>query len=135
MPHIHAWKQLHGKNYLFWRGSQAQLVVTELELVKEILNNKDGAFLKERVEGLGKKFFGNGILVAEGEKWSRVRKIANHAFHGESSKGMIPAMIMSVETMLERNDYKIRLPGIRKFLKSRDELEGYYKIKDYEHDP
>jgi len=151
------------------------LVVTEPELVKEILNNKDGAYLKERVEGLMKKLFGDGILVAEGEKWLKVRKIANHAFHGESLKGMIPAMIRSVETMLERwrehegneievyeefrlltsevisrtafgssysegenifdmslklgmiisrNGFKIRLPGIRKFLKLRDDLEA-----------
>ncbi|CAI0462444.1 unnamed protein product [Linum tenue] len=31
-----------------------------------------------------------------------MRKLANHAFHGESLKGMVPAMIASVEMMLER---------------------------------
>ncbi|KAF2298916.1 hypothetical protein GH714_029091 [Hevea brasiliensis] len=31
-----------------------------------------------------------------------MRKLANHAFHGENLKGMIPAMIDSVEAMLGR---------------------------------
>ncbi|XP_058193589.1 cytochrome P450 CYP749A22-like [Rhododendron vialii] len=102
MPHIHAWKKLYGKNYLIWHGPQAQLVVTESELIKEILNNKDGKYLKGRLDVFSKKLIGDGILVTEGEKWSKLRKIANHAFYAESLKGMIPATIASVETMLER---------------------------------
>ncbi|KAH7834713.1 hypothetical protein Vadar_018878 [Vaccinium darrowii] len=132
------------------------------------------------------KLLGDGIVVTEGEKWMKLRKIANHAFYAENLKGMVPAMIESVETMLERwrqheeteidiykesklltaevisrtafgssylegekifdmlmklgmilarNRFKIRLPGIRKFLKLHDDLEEYCKIKDYEHDP
>ncbi|KAI8527486.1 hypothetical protein RHMOL_Rhmol12G0079000 [Rhododendron molle] len=175
MPHIHAWKQLYGKNYLIWHGPQAQLVVTELELIKEILNNKDGTYIKAKVDVFSTKLLGDGIVLSEGKKWSKLRKIANHAFYAESLKGMIPAMIASVETMLEkwrqneemeidvykefrlltaevisrtafgssylegenifdtltklgmiaaRNSFRIRLPGIEKFFKSRDDLES-----------
>ncbi|KAH7839468.1 hypothetical protein Vadar_004535 [Vaccinium darrowii] len=112
-PHIHAWKQLYGKNYLMWHGPQAQLVVTEPELIKEILNNKDGAY--------------------------------------QSVKGMIPAMIASVETMLARwsqhegneielvsictrNSFNIRFPGVGKIFKSSDDIEGPFKIKDCDND-
>ncbi|KAF7123508.1 hypothetical protein RHSIM_Rhsim12G0072300 [Rhododendron simsii] len=102
MPHIHAWKKLYGKKYLIWHGSQAQLVVTEPELIKEILNNKDGTYLKGKPDVITKKLIGDGIFITYGEKWSKLRKIANHAFYAESLKGMIPAMITSVETMLER---------------------------------
>ncbi|KAG5521331.1 hypothetical protein RHGRI_033774 [Rhododendron griersonianum] len=175
MPDIHAWKQLYGRNYLSWHGPRAQLVVTDPELIKEIMNNKDGAYLKGRPDQFSKKLLGDGIVVTEGEKWSKLRKIANHAFYAESLKGMVPAMIASVETMLERwrqreekeievykesrlltaevisrtafgssyfegekifamlmemgtivarNRYKIRLPGIGKFLKLSDDLES-----------
>ncbi|XP_058193595.1 cytochrome P450 CYP749A22-like [Rhododendron vialii] len=175
MPHIHAWKQLYGKNYLIWHGPQAQLVVTEFELIKEILNNKDGTYIKAKVDVFSKKLLGDGIVLSEGKRWSKLRKIANHAFYAESLKGMIPAMIASVETMLEkwrqneekeidvykefrlltaevisrtafgssylegknifdtltklgmiaaRNSFRIRLPGIEKFFKSRDDLES-----------
>ncbi|KAI8527475.1 hypothetical protein RHMOL_Rhmol12G0078400 [Rhododendron molle] len=175
LPDIHAWKQLYGRNYLIWYGPQAQLVVTDPELIKEIRNNKDGVYLKGRPNQFSKKILGDGLSVAEGEKWSKLRKIANHVFYAESLKGMVPAMIASVETMLERwtqhekkeievskesrlltaevisrtafgssylegekifamlmemgtimarNRYKIRLPGIGKFLKLRDDLES-----------
>ncbi|XP_058193593.1 cytochrome P450 CYP749A22-like isoform X2 [Rhododendron vialii] len=175
MPDIHAWRKLYGKNYLNWQGPQAQLVVTDPESVKEIMNNKDGAYHKGRPDRFLKKLLGDGIVVTEGEKWTKLRKIANHAFYAESLKGMVPAMIASVETMLERwrqcegkeievnqesrllssevisrtafgssylegekifamltemgtissrNRFKIRLHGIGKFLKSRDDLES-----------
>ncbi|CAL5428588.1 unnamed protein product [Camellia sinensis] len=102
MPHIDAWIQLYGENYLQWRGPQPQLVVTETQLIKEILNNKDGAFVKTKPSSYGKKLIGDGIVVTRGEKWSKLRKISNYAFHAENLKEMVPAMTASVETMLER---------------------------------
>ncbi|KAF2298910.1 hypothetical protein GH714_029063 [Hevea brasiliensis] len=104
-----------------------------------------------------------------------MRKLANHAFHGENLKGMIPAMIDSVEAMLgrwkqnemkeieafqefkvltseiisrtafgssylegknlfdmltkmavivARNNFKVRIPGIKIFLKNQDDIES-----------
>ncbi|KAL5759322.1 hypothetical protein ACOSQ2_018160 [Xanthoceras sorbifolium] len=101
-PSIYSWVKLYGKNFINWYGHQAQLVVTEPELIKEILNNKDGSYPKTKLEGYVKKLLGEGLVTSEGEKWFKQRKLANHAFHGESLKGMIPAMIASVEMMLER---------------------------------
>ncbi|CAL5430762.1 unnamed protein product [Camellia sinensis] len=189
MPHIDAWIQLYGENYLQWRGPQPQLVVTETQLIKEILSNKDGAFVKTKPSSYGKKLIGDGIVVTRGEKWSKLRKISNYAFHAENLKyctnnfreglvcvqEMVPAMTASVETMLERwrhregkaievyeefklltseiisrtafgssylegknifdmliklstiisrNEFKIRFPGIGKFVKSNDDTES-----------
>ena len=175
LPHIYAWKKLYGKNYLIWQGSQAQLVVTEPELIKEILNNKDGTYSKGKPDVYATKLLGDGIVVTEGEKWSKLRKIANHAFYAENLKGMVPAMTASVDAMLERwrhhdgkeievyeefrllsaevisrtafgssylegknifdmmmklgviigrNSFKIRFPGIGKFVKSSDDIES-----------
>lgn len=67
-------------------GHQPQIVVTEPELVKEILMNKDGAYQKLKAQGHYKRIVGDGLVRAEGEKWTRLRKLANHAFHGESLK-------------------------------------------------
>ncbi|KAL5828588.1 hypothetical protein ACOSQ3_018056 [Xanthoceras sorbifolium] len=101
-PFIYSWVKLYGKNFINWYGHQAQLVVTEPELIKEILNNKDGSYPKTKLRGYVKKLLGDGLVTSQGEKWFKQRKLANHAFHGESLKGMIPAMIASVEMMLER---------------------------------
>ncbi|CAL8095434.1 unnamed protein product [Prunus armeniaca] len=102
-PHVHSWTKIYGKNYLQWHGSKAQLVITEPELCKEILNNKDKAYPKRERESFVKKLLGDGLVTtAEGEKWAKMRKLATHAFHGENLKSMIPAMVASAETMLER---------------------------------
>ncbi|KAH7515792.1 hypothetical protein FEM48_Zijuj10G0064000 [Ziziphus jujuba var. spinosa] len=101
-PHIASWVEIYGKNYLQWYGTEAQLVVTEPEMIKEILNNIHGAFPKFELHPLIKKIIGDGIINSEGEKWAKYRKLSNHAFHGESLKGMSPAMITNVENMLER---------------------------------
>ncbi|XAR55948.1 11-oxo-beta-amyrin 30-oxidase [Bertholletia excelsa] len=101
-PDTYTWANLYGKIFLKWKGTTAQLFVTEPELIKEIMTDKDGWYLKQKLSGHAKKLLGDGMMVSQGEKWSTVRKIANHAFHGESLKGMIPEMISSAEIMLER---------------------------------
>ncbi|XP_061973861.1 cytochrome P450 CYP749A22-like [Populus nigra] len=101
-PHVYLWSKLHGKNFFWWKGSQAQLVVYETEQIKVVLNNKDGNYLKPEVQPYLKKLFGDGLVTTRGEKWFKLRKVANHAFHGESLKDMIPEMVSSVEMMLGR---------------------------------
>ncbi|KAI3892865.1 hypothetical protein MKX03_024254 [Papaver bracteatum] len=102
-PHRHSWINI---NLLYfkglWRGPEPLLCVTEPELIKEILNNKDGVYLKPPTTGHVKMILGNGLSVIDGEKWVHRRKLANHAFYAESLKGMIPAMITAVEVMLEK---------------------------------
>jgi PHYB activation tagged suppressor 1 len=101
-PHIYSWIKLYGNNIISWYGPQPVLIITEPDLIKEVLSNKDGIYPKRKMENLVKKLIGNGLLASEGEKWSKLRKLANHTFHAESLKEMIPAMIASVEAMLER---------------------------------
>ncbi|KAM7487531.1 hypothetical protein LguiB_025015 [Lonicera macranthoides] len=102
-PHIYSWIKLYGKNFFSWHGPQALLVITEPELIKELLNNKEGAFVKPKVGVYLKKLVGDGLAVTRGgPKWSKLRKIANHAFYADSLKGMVPAMTASVESMLGR---------------------------------
>ncbi|KAK4479838.1 hypothetical protein RD792_015380 [Penstemon davidsonii] len=101
-PHLHAWMRLYGNNFLTWVGTQPHIFVTEPELIKEILTNKEGTYQKTKIKRYLKRLLGDGVVVAEGEKWVKLRKLANHAFHGDSLKDMVPAMIDSVEAMLER---------------------------------
>ncbi|CAA2971284.1 cytochrome P450 CYP749A22-like [Olea europaea subsp. europaea] len=100
-PHLYLWMKLYGQNFIMWDGARPQIVVSEPELVKEILINKEGKYGKIKPGRYLNKLLGEGIVIAEGEKWSKLRKLANHAFHGESLKDMVPSMIASVDTMLE----------------------------------
>ncbi|XP_039162915.1 cytochrome P450 CYP749A22-like [Eucalyptus grandis] len=84
-PHIHKWN----KRY-------------DTELVKEVLNNRDKTYVKPEFPEDVKKILGDGLVATEGKKWARQRRLAHLAFYGESLKGMIPAMVDSVHTLLER---------------------------------
>nr|GMD28630.1 cytochrome P450 CYP749A22-like [Ipomoea batatas] len=101
LPHIYSWKRLYGANFLYWLGPQPELVVTEPELVKEILSDRKGNYPKIELQGFSKKLLGDGVSSSKGEKWARMRKLANNVFHGENLRGMFPAMIESAETMVE----------------------------------
>ncbi|KAH6802162.1 hypothetical protein C2S51_033608 [Perilla frutescens var. frutescens] len=108
-PHFYSWIKLYGNNFVHWIGSEPEIVVTEPELIKVILSNRDGTYRKTKVEGYFKKLFGDGLLVAEGQKWLKLRKLSNHAFHGACLKDMVPSMITCVESMLQkwRNQYRL----------------------------
>ncbi|XVE74387.1 hypothetical protein DITRI_Ditri12bG0012900 [Diplodiscus trichospermus] len=106
-PQIYSRINSYGKNYLSWGGTKPQLIISEPELVKEVMKSSERDFpkrtsreRKKNEEDFVIKILGDGLVLSEGEKWAKQRKLANHAFHGESLKTMIPAMIASVETML-----------------------------------
>ncbi|XVF84644.1 hypothetical protein PTKIN_Ptkin17bG0054000 [Pterospermum kingtungense] len=102
LPHAYSWINRYGKNYLHWDGVRAQLVISEPELVKEALKNSENAFPKSKPTVYARALLGNGLVLIEGEKWAKRRKLANYAFHGESLRNMTPAVIASVETILEK---------------------------------
>nr|XP_017178985.2 cytochrome P450 CYP749A22-like [Malus domestica] len=91
-PHIHSWTKIYGRSFLQWYGTQAQLVIGGPELWKEILNNKERAYPKREPPPYVKKLLGDGLASTEGEKWGKLRKLANHAFHGDILRSMIPTM-------------------------------------------
>ncbi|TYJ45044.1 hypothetical protein E1A91_A02G028500v1 [Gossypium mustelinum] len=101
-PHIYTWINRYGRNYLYWNGIRPELVISEPELVKEVLKNSENTFPKKKPSIFFSKLLGNGLLLLEGEKWVKHRKLANHVLHGERLKNMTPTVIASVETMLEK---------------------------------
>ena len=79
--------EIVGKKYLQWHGSLAQLVLTEPELCKEIMSNKDKAYPKREPPTFVKKLLGDGLVTTpEAENGGKLRKLATHAFHGECLK-------------------------------------------------
>ncbi|KAG4156922.1 hypothetical protein ERO13_D02G028850v2 [Gossypium hirsutum] len=101
-PHIYSWINRYGKNFVYWDGARAELVISEPELVKEVLKNSKNIFQKVKLPEISRKLMGNGLAFTEGEKWAKYRKLANHTFHGESLKWDPYPTIASVETMLEK---------------------------------
>lgn len=101
-PYLYSWVKQYGPNVLHWIGPQAFLYISETEMIKEILNKTEAGYPKLEAEEFEKKLLGEGLATSRGEKWAKARKLANHEFHGDSLKNMIPDMITSVEIMVKR---------------------------------
>ncbi|PKU84032.1 cytochrome P450 CYP749A22 [Dendrobium catenatum] len=101
-PHLHSWIKLYGRNVLTWYGPTPQLVVGDIELVKEILRDREGEFTKNEPPEFMKKMLGNGLVTSNGQKWVKQRKLASHAFRSEYLKEMVPAIVDAVEAMLQK---------------------------------
>ncbi|CAN0864150.1 Cytochrome P450 CYP749A22 [Linum grandiflorum] len=103
LPELHYWMKQYGGIFVYWIGHQAHLVVTDSDMIKQALFDKDGNFPKAQWGfAYARKLMGTGIVTNDGEKWSKIRKLANISFHGVKLKSMVPEMIDSTENMLKR---------------------------------
>ncbi|KAI7725332.1 hypothetical protein M8C21_029680 [Ambrosia artemisiifolia] len=101
-PHLDSWFRIYGKNILYWQGPQAELVVTEPELLKQLMSVREISMGKLDVGPIYNKILGGGLVLAQGDKWAKQRKLATHAFNGERLKNMVPVMVESAKMMLKR---------------------------------
>jgi cytochrome P450 len=73
-----------GKNSFMWFGPTPRVILTDPELVKEVFN-KIYDFQKPNTNPLV-RILATGLIIHEGEKWNKHRKIINPAFHLEKLK-------------------------------------------------
>ncbi|XP_012850540.1 PREDICTED: cytochrome P450 CYP72A219-like [Erythranthe guttata] len=90
LPHIFAYYHQivtkYGENSFIWFGPWPRLNVSDPELIKEILSKPD-IFHKPLPETA--KILIGGMLLLEGDKWSKHRKIVTPAFHLEKLKANV----------------------------------------------
>ncbi|CAN1289034.1 Cytochrome P450 CYP749A22 [Linum perenne] len=70
---------------------------------------------------------GDGLAFSSGDKWLHMRKLAHNAFHGESLRKMIPAMVWSAEKMVEKTAFGTNYPQGRLFSQMLAELAKFIK--------
>lgn len=86
MPHYYNWANEYGKNFLYWFGPKPRLAVADPDLIKEVLLDISGCFVKPKLNPSAKLLFGEGLVGLSGEKWGVHRRITAQAFNMERVK-------------------------------------------------
>ncbi|KAG6498067.1 hypothetical protein ZIOFF_045976 [Zingiber officinale] len=83
---------LSGTTFLLWIGSNPRLCVGDIEMVKQVLSNKFGFYLKTEASAGVLALVGKGLVLVEGEDWVRHRRILNPAFAMDKLKVRLPSL-------------------------------------------
>ncbi|XP_024991642.1 cytochrome P450 CYP72A219-like [Cynara cardunculus var. scolymus] len=100
LPFDHHIITKYGKKSFLWVGPNPRIYIWDPDLIKEILS-KPNDFPKPHPKPFRDSFIG-GLLVSEGHKWIKHRKIINPAFHLQNLKIMFPAICSSCSDMVQK---------------------------------
>ncbi|RDX71479.1 11-oxo-beta-amyrin 30-oxidase, partial [Mucuna pruriens] len=97
-PYLHQTVNKLGKICFIWLGPLPRVILTDRELIKEVLN-KINDFPKSPRKPYAKLLV-SGLISYEGEKWIKHRKIINPAFTLEKLKSMLPIFVTSCNDLI-----------------------------------
>ncbi|CAN6842691.1 unnamed protein product [Brassica oleracea] len=104
LPHFALWQQQYGKVFVYWLGIEPFVYVADPEFLsvmsKGVLGKswgKPNVFKKDR-----EPMFGTGLVMVEGDVWTRHRHIITPAFSHVNLKAMKTMMVESTTNMLDR---------------------------------
>ncbi|XP_047167797.1 cytochrome P450 734A1-like [Vigna umbellata] len=98
----HHWNKIYGSTFLVWFGPTVRVIISDPDLIREILISKSEFYEKNESPPLVKQLEGDGLLSLKGEKWAHHRRIISPTFRMENLKLLIPNMATSVVEMLEK---------------------------------
>ncbi|KAH6780704.1 cytochrome P450 [Perilla frutescens var. hirtella] len=93
--------QKYGNESFIWIGPKPAVIITDAELIKQVLA-RNSIFQKPKNSNPLTKLFLQGLVSYEDEKWAKHRKIINPAFHLDKLKLMVPAFYTSCEQALKK---------------------------------
>ncbi|XP_042399482.1 cytochrome P450 709B2-like [Zingiber officinale] len=100
-PHYRNWTHQYGTTFLLWIGSNPRLCVGDIEMVKQVLSNKFGFYLKTEASAGVLALVGKGLVLVEGEDWVRHRRILNPAFAMDKLKLLTKTMDECAKATIE----------------------------------
>ncbi|KAF5814703.1 putative secologanin synthase [Helianthus annuus] len=110
MPFEHYIFNKYGKKSYIWFGPSPRVYVMDPELIKEILSRPND-FQRPQKEPVRDSITG-GLLLSEGPKWTKHRRIINPAFHLESIKGMFSNICLSCNEMVNKMELLVAENGV-----------------------
>ncbi|RWW37161.1 hypothetical protein BHE74_00057764 [Ensete ventricosum] len=91
-PFYRKWTSEYGETFLFWFGPEPRLCVSHPELIKQVLANKFGFYLKIDPPPAVTSLMGKGLVLVEGTEWVRHRRVVGPAFHMDKLKVSFPCL-------------------------------------------
>ncbi|KAH6788846.1 cytochrome P450 [Perilla frutescens var. frutescens] len=99
IPFIRDSVQKYGENCFIWFGSKPTILISDHELIKEILSKN---YVFQKTSTPLDKFLAQGIAAYEADKWAKHRRLLNPVFHLEKLKLMLPLFDLSCAEMLSK---------------------------------
>ncbi|XP_010537177.1 PREDICTED: cytokinin hydroxylase-like [Tarenaya hassleriana] len=103
LPHFARWQQQYGKVFVYWLGAGPFLYVADPEFLRVMSEGmlakswgKPNVFKKDR-----EPMFGTGLVMVEGDDWTRHRHVITPAFSPLNLKAMTSMMVESATSMLD----------------------------------
>ncbi|KAF8728077.1 hypothetical protein HU200_018655 [Digitaria exilis] len=92
LPHYRAWASRYGKVFVSWSGTTPTLCAGRLDMVKRVLSDKTGLYVKPDPGPTIMSLLGMGLVFTEGDDWARHRRVVHPAFAMDKLKLMTGAM-------------------------------------------
>ncbi|KAH7691733.1 Cytochrome P450 E-class group I protein [Dioscorea alata] len=110
LPYFARWKNLYGKVFVYWLGTEPFLYVAEPEFLKQIVSGvlskswgKPSVFRQDR-----RPMFGKGLVMVDGDYWQHHRHIISPAFSPANLNGMVSLMVESTTSMIDEWSKRVR---------------------------
>uniref|UniRef100_A0ACD5YKP6 Uncharacterized protein n=1 Tax=Avena sativa TaxID=4498 RepID=A0ACD5YKP6_AVESA len=102
LPHFVKWKDQYGGPFVYWFGPQPRICIYDYEMVKQILANKSGHFMKNDAHPAVLAMIGKGLIMVEGKDWVRHHRVVNPAFAMDKLKMMTKTMVSCAECLIKK---------------------------------
>ncbi|KAL3510462.1 hypothetical protein ACH5RR_029863 [Cinchona calisaya] len=99
----------YGRECFIWLGPNPSVIILDPVLLREIFT-KNYLFPKLPSHPLS-RLLGEGLAMADGDEWTKRRKIINPTFHLEKLKHMLPAFHLCASEMLSKWEESVSLQG------------------------
>ncbi|KAK4600445.1 hypothetical protein RGQ29_010192 [Quercus rubra] len=100
-PFFYQMVKNYGKVSLGWIETRPRLIIADPELMRLILADKNGDFVKPPLNPLV-DLLQLGVSTLEGQRWAKRRRLITPAFHLEKLKKMVPAFSTSCLGLIDR---------------------------------
>ncbi|KAM3277196.1 hypothetical protein ACQJBY_045188 [Aegilops geniculata] len=87
-PFFRKWAADYGKTFLYWLGPTPTIYSTDLELVKQVLEDRTELFQKDYLNPILERIFGKGLVTTNGDDWKRHRRVVHPIFNHEKLKSV-----------------------------------------------